>query len=277
MHVRGEPPLIIECVVGVAEVKFLRYPAQGLGVSEEEKPAGGERPRDAGDDEPDRVRREVYGDVPAEDDVERLRLPEGRIAVEEVPLLEHHGPPDGVVERETTSVGPEVPRLHLRRRLAQGPRRVVSASRPGERRAVEVDADDLDLPASQLHGVFSQQDRQRIRLFTRGASRREDAEPACVTARSQPLGQRGLGECLEVIRVSEEVRLPHGDLCRDGGQLLGPSPGAREPVEIFRAVPSTPLLAALLEHVGEEFELPVLELETELPADDSPETVHVGR
>ena len=98
-----------------------------------------------------------------------------------------------------------------------------------------------------------------------------------VSARPLALGQRDLRERREVIGVPEEVRLPDGELRRDGGELLRPAPVRREPVEILRTAPSTPRLAALLEHVGEQIELLVLELKTEPPGDERAEAVHVGR
>src|SRR5437660_12505181 len=98
-----------------------------------------------------------------------------------------------------------------------------------------------------------------------------------VRARALALGQRDLGKCREVIGMPEEVRLANGELRRDGRELRRPSPVGREPVEILRAAPSTPLLAPLLEQVGEEIEPPVLELETEPPRDERAEALHVGR
>ena len=277
VQLRGRSPLIVEGVVAVAEVEFRRDPAQRFRISEEEESTRGERVRNASDDEPHRVRGEVHDDVPAEDDVEGLRLPERGVVVEEIAFLERHHAADGVVEHEPSPVRPEVASHHLRRRLTQRPRRVVPTGRPGERRAIDVDAGDVDRPAGELHGAGTQQDRQRVRLFAGGAPRGQDAEPMDVRARALALGQRDLGKGREVIGMPEEVGLAHGELRRDGRELVRPSPVGDEPVEIFRAASPTPLLAPLLEQVREQIEPPVFELETEPPRDERAEPVHVGR
>ena len=87
----GVAALIVERAVRVTEVMILRDAAKGLGVSKEQEATHRERSRDARHDRAHHFRREVHGDVATEDDIERVRLPEQGVVIEEVALLEGDG------------------------------------------------------------------------------------------------------------------------------------------------------------------------------------------
>src|SRR5688500_12621217 len=65
--------LVVEGIVRVAQVESMRQPAQGFGVTQEQKATRSERSRQPRDDADRLFGLEVHQDVPAEHDVEAAR------------------------------------------------------------------------------------------------------------------------------------------------------------------------------------------------------------
>src|SRR3990172_3006705 len=258
----------------MAQVEVWREPGQVLGVAEEEEPAGRERTGDARRHRLHRAGREVHPDVPEEDDVEGSLVPEERVVLEQVALLEGHRAPDSVVEDVLAPAGVEPAAAHRLRRLAQRPRPVAARARALEPGRVHVDAGDADVRLAQPGERLPDEDRDAVGLLPRGAARGEQPQRLARAPAPEPLGDGDLRERPELLGVAEEEGLAHRQQLGEGAGL-GTAARAAQEVKVARAAPPRPR-DPLAQRIRELLQPGVVEVQPEQLPDGVPERLQVA-
>ena len=201
----------------MAEVKVTGEPAQRLGVTQEEVPAGHQRARDAPQHPLRALGREVHEDVAAEDDVVGLRPPQRGVVLDQVPLLEPHEGSRGVGQHGLAPLGPEPAARHLGIGLPESPGGEASAGRLFEDCRVDVDAEDRDVPRRVERPLGAMESEYASSPEAHPADRNRKTAARALDANA--IRQSDLRERTKLIPVAEEVRLADRQLRRQQPEL----------------------------------------------------------
>ena len=228
-----EPALIVEHVVAVSKVELVADAAQRFRWSKEQESARRQRHREPVDELPHSLRREVDHDVAAEDHIECVRSPEAPVVIEQVPDLEANVRRQPAVQGKGT---PVLSKVLAPLGLGEAP------ERPGgvDRRAglvqqvrVDIDADNPDVPPLDTGNPVDRR-AQRVRLFTRRATRRQQTQRSSAPPGFDSIRERDVDQCPELLGVPEEIGFGNRQLHGDLEQLSLRERLVLEPLEVRR-------------------------------------------
>src|SRR5262249_24448732 len=170
---------------------------------------------------------QVHRHVAAKNGVEGLSKPKRTVFLDEIALLARDHRLNTVLQLEVASGRAKVFQSQLVKSFSEGPQGIPTPHGLLHRQRADIKGEDLDVPGRKARELLTQKNCDRIWLFPGGTSSRQDSQPVVVAASFNPARNHDVGECAEMLRVSEKIRLTYGQLFGERADLF-PFTGRRE-------------------------------------------------